>query len=53
MMLELPPAAFDIYRKIQEVDMVKIDARKLSINLGCIKKIPPGPDLAFIGCKSG
>ena len=24
-MLELPPAAFDIYREMQEVDMVKVN----------------------------
>ena len=30
---------------MQKVDMVKVDARKLSINLGCIKKIPPYPPL--------
>ena len=24
-MLELPPAAFDIHREMQEVDMVKVD----------------------------
>ena len=25
MMLELPPAAFDIYREMQKVDMVEVD----------------------------
>jgi hypothetical protein len=37
---------------MQKVDIVKVDARKLSIDLGCIKKIPTGPDPGLIGCKS-
>ena len=32
-------------KEMQKVDMVKVDARKLLINLGCIKKIPLYPPL--------
>ncbi len=31
--------------EMQEVDMVKVNTRKLSINLGYIKKIPLAPPL--------